>query len=1706
MRIPRFLFLLSLVLASALPVRADLIGYWNFNNSGTLGADSSGTANNLTANAGATYTASGKFGGGLALNGSTGLLNKATPLTNLPIGNSTYTISAWFKPTATGGRGIIGWGAYGTNRQVCALRLHNTNDFRHYWWGADLDAAPAASYSNGQWHHVAAVYNGTTRAIWYDGTRIAFDAPGTNNSTSANFAIGRTAAGEYFQGTLDDVAVWNNALPDAEIIALAAGGSPLSGPYISSFTSNKSTAFEGETVQLSWAVNTTGVTGTYSYTIKRGATTISSGSATTGNVNATIPDLTGTAQNIVYTFSAIETGGNNITRTADVTVSANPGIPVANNQGGLQVNSPSSLGVTLTGSDPNGGAITYSIVASPTRGTLSGTPPNVTYTPTAGLYGADSFTFKVNDGKYDSAAGKVSLTVVAPPIAPSSINLSTTQIPNTKTTGSWIADISSPDANVNDPHTFALVAGAGSTDNAKFTVSGHQLRAAQSFAGLTGNTYSIRLRSTDGQGFSIEQSFALSVIALPKGVVINEFHYNGINNKVRNEFIELYNSSASPVNLTGWRLSGAVDFAFPSNTTIAAGAYLLIADDPATIQSYFAKTALGPWDGALSSDGETIRLRDQADAVICEVDYKVGFPWPVVADGDGASVELINPALDPSLGSSWRPSVIPSATATTDTASPGAQNLQFSSVAAPNIRQVDATPSQPVANEAIVVTAKATDPDGVGSVTLKYQVVTPGNFIPATLPKPIVNNDIDTSTPLSANSAFENAANWTSVAMNDDGINGDLLGGDGIYTGTIPGQAHRTLVRYRVVVQDNPGTSAQVPYADDPARNFAVFVYNGVPDYQGTPSATLTQLPTYHFLTRAADYTQCVAYDSQYQLTGGRPAWSWENWEAAFVYKGRVYDHVLYRLHGGNGRYQASGAAPAASTSKRAFKFVFNKGDYFSGDDNDGNPYPANWKTMVTENCWENRGTYTFCLNEVVNLYMWNRLGIPSPLGNWAHFRTIKQTAEQPDQWRGDFWGLMFVHEDYDSNFLDAHDLPAGNLYKLTRDNSNGTAQQRYQAPLAPSDGSDHDDILNLLKGTSTPAFITGRVNFDLWARYHAFAEAIRHYDYWPNGDNNAAYYFYPTYAASNGNKGILWWLPSDVDATWGPTWNNGHDLVHNSLFNDAVSAGGDSSTNPTLWPRYFAQVREIRDLLWQHDQIDPLIDQFAAVIQPFVTADFARWYNAPNDAGNFNGLAGPGMSNSSGTVSLAAYVADMKAFAWTGGKTWPGGSGVDTAGRAAFLDSLQNGISNSEASTIPNTPTITFSGTVGYPVNSLFFTTSNFVDPQGAATFGAIQWRVAEVNTTSNYVAGTKRLLEIVPSFDSGEVATFASQYRFPASACEAGKRYRARVRHKDSLGHWSHWSGPVEFTAGAADTTVYTSSLVVSEIMYHPTPATPGEIGQGWEEDDFEYVEVRNVGALPVDLTDVGFTKGVNFDFPAGLVLPSGANTLVVRNAAAFASRYGSGKPIAGTWRTGDSLSNGGEQLLLSFGAADPIIDFNYDDIAPWPLTPDGAGPSLVLVRPETKPDPKSGTNWRASYATGGSPGGDDRSTFATWGASHGGLSNQQADTDGDGLTDGMEYALNSDPHAFSSTSAPIVKIETLNVGGSPNSYLTLTFRRLFDPADVTYTVQFATALASWSANGVLNSSTNHGDDTVTEVWRSNAPVSTPEHFARLQIGITP
>ena len=231
----------------ATPGRAQpAVAWWAFNNALNLGEDSSTSSNDLTTEGDAAYVAGGVLGGGaLSLDGADDMLT-GSPFPAIPTGNDDYSISAWVKTTTDGPRGIVGWGDYSANNDTNAFRLGDTDKLNNYWWGSpSLELVSPVNLLDDNWHHVATTYDGTTRTLWVDGASIGMDTPGsgentfTPNSQPTNFSIGRTCppcgGGEFFNGLLDDVAIFDYALNVDDITALHTGASTpgdLGGPIV----------------------------------------------------------------------------------------------------------------------------------------------------------------------------------------------------------------------------------------------------------------------------------------------------------------------------------------------------------------------------------------------------------------------------------------------------------------------------------------------------------------------------------------------------------------------------------------------------------------------------------------------------------------------------------------------------------------------------------------------------------------------------------------------------------------------------------------------------------------------------------------------------------------------------------------------------------------------------------------------------------------------------------------------------------------------------------------------------------------------------------------------------------------------------------------------------------------------------------------------------------------------------------------------------------------------------------------------------------------------------------------------------------------------------------------------------------------------------------------------------------------------------------
>ena len=113
--------------------------------------------------------------------------------------------------------------------------------------------------------------------------------------------------------------------------------------------------------------------------------------------------------------------------------------PVANDQA-RTLNEDTRRSLTLTGTDPEGDWLTFTIVTPPAHGTLSGSPPALTYEPNSDYNGPDSFTFTVTDeAGLTSNVATVSLTVTPVNDAPVSQAADYTTPVNTTLIGQLVA-------------------------------------------------------------------------------------------------------------------------------------------------------------------------------------------------------------------------------------------------------------------------------------------------------------------------------------------------------------------------------------------------------------------------------------------------------------------------------------------------------------------------------------------------------------------------------------------------------------------------------------------------------------------------------------------------------------------------------------------------------------------------------------------------------------------------------------------------------------------------------------------------------------------------------------------------------------------------------------------------------------------------------------------------------------------------------------------------------------------------------------------------------------------------------------------------------------------------------------------------------------------------------------------------------------------
>lgn len=142
------------------------------------------------------------------------------------------------------------------------------------------------------------------------------------------------------------------------------------------------------------------------------------------------------------------------------------------------------------------------------------------------------------------------------------------------------------------------------------------------------------------------------------GVVINEINYRSADTFNPEDWVEFYNNSDVAADMSGWYFTDSDEthrFTFDEGTLLEPDSYLILTRDSTLFSQLFpeVENKTGDMDFGLSGDGELIRLYDETGNIIDELTYNDKSPWPIEADGLGATLALSNPGFDNSLGENW---------------------------------------------------------------------------------------------------------------------------------------------------------------------------------------------------------------------------------------------------------------------------------------------------------------------------------------------------------------------------------------------------------------------------------------------------------------------------------------------------------------------------------------------------------------------------------------------------------------------------------------------------------------------------------------------------------------------------------------------------------------------------------------------------------------------------------------------------------------------------------------------------------------------------------------------------------------------------------------------------------------------------------------------------------------------------------------------
>jgi hypothetical protein len=211
-----------------------IVGYWKFDEgSGTIAHDETGNDNDGILYNGTVSCADidycpkwvdGKFGKAIEFDGVDDYIKIPDDASLNPISDS-ITVSVWVKPNFLGVRQIIEAYGYGgvPNAEPYWMRLDANNKFQFIVSnGTPTDVYSTTTATAGQWYYVVGRYNGSHVSIFVNGVEEnSTSLTGNMVDSNTDLYIGQNTANNYFfNGTIDDVRIYDRALTSEEIIIL----------------------------------------------------------------------------------------------------------------------------------------------------------------------------------------------------------------------------------------------------------------------------------------------------------------------------------------------------------------------------------------------------------------------------------------------------------------------------------------------------------------------------------------------------------------------------------------------------------------------------------------------------------------------------------------------------------------------------------------------------------------------------------------------------------------------------------------------------------------------------------------------------------------------------------------------------------------------------------------------------------------------------------------------------------------------------------------------------------------------------------------------------------------------------------------------------------------------------------------------------------------------------------------------------------------------------------------------------------------------------------------------------------------------------------------------------------------------------------------------------------------------------------------------